>query len=140
MVLIEKTYIINIVLNKGVINMKLVRQLFIILLILFIGELIHNLFVLSIPGNVIGMLILVLCLCTKIIKLEWIEEVSNFLLNHLALFFLPAGVSLISCLKILNGKWIPLLCICLISTVIVITVTGFSVQILINLQKKNTNI
>ena len=119
--------------------MKLVRQLIIILLILFIGELTHKLLVLSIPGNVIGMLMLVMCLWTNLIKLELIEEVSNFLLNHLGLFFLPAGVSLISCLKILNGKWMPFLYICLISTVIVIIVTGYSVQILINLQKKNTN-
>ena len=119
--------------------MKLVRQLSIILIILFIGELSHKLFNLPIPGNVIGMLILVICLCTKIIKLEWIEDVSNFLLNHLALFFLPAGVSLISCFKILAGKWMPLLYICLISTVIVIVVTGWSVQILINIQERNTS-
>lgn len=119
--------------------MKLVRQLSIILLILFIGGLSHKLLVLPIPGNVIGMLILVICLWTKLIKLEWIEDVSNFLLNHLALFFLPAGVSLISCFKILDGKWMPLLYICLISTLIVIVVTGWSVQLLINLQEKTIN-
>lgn len=52
-------------------------------------------FDLPIPGNVVGMLILFFLLMTKIVRLEWIEMASNFLLKHFAFFFVPICVSLI---------------------------------------------
>ncbi|MFD3155903.1 CidA/LrgA family protein [Haloimpatiens sp. FM7330] len=110
--------------------MKLLKQLCIILIINFLGELIHISLNTSIPGNVIGMILLLLLLCTNAIRLSMIEHVSDFLLKNLAFFFLPAGVGLISCLGILNGNWLAFLCICLISTIIIILVTGLTIQLL----------
>lgn len=110
-------------------KMKLIRQFAIILIICFLGELIRRIFSLSVPGNVIGMIILLLCLCTDIIKLEMIEEISKFLLDHLAFFFLPAGVGLISCLGILKSSWHYVMLIAFISTVVVMVVTGITVQL-----------
>ncbi|WP_072722983.1 CidA/LrgA family protein [Tepidibacter thalassicus] len=110
--------------------MKFLRQLGIILFISFLGEFISNFFNLTIPGSVVGMLILFTCLYTKIIKLDMISEVSKFLIDHLAFFFIPAGVSLISSLNLLKGKWISIIVISLISTILVIFTTGITVQLL----------
>lgn len=109
--------------------LKYLRQLFVILLICFVGELLHRLLKLPIPGNVLGMIILFLLLCTGVIKIEMIEDISRFLLDHLAFFFIPAGVGLIACLGILEKNWLPLLSICLIITVVVMVITGHTVQL-----------
>ncbi|KOF57435.1 MULTISPECIES: CidA/LrgA family protein [Clostridium] len=110
--------------------MKLLRQLCIILGICFIGEALNKLLNLPIPGNVLGMIILLILLNTGIIKLEKIEEISNFLLEHLAFFFVPAGVGLISCFGLLKKNLISITFIILISTIIIMAVTGLTVQLL----------
>lgn len=116
--------------------MKLLRQLCIILCICFAGEAIHKLLNLPVPGNVIGMVILFICLCTGIIKLEMIDDISRFLLDHLAFFFLPAGVGLIACLSILKSNWFAILFITFTVTIMVMVVTGYTVQFIKRRVKK----
>ena len=110
--------------------MKLLRQMLIILLICIAGEIIHELFNLPIPGNVIGMVLLFVCLCTGIIKLEMIAEISKFLIDHLAFFFIPAGVGLIAYFDLLKENFIAIFGISLIVTIVVMAITGQTVQIL----------
>jgi len=102
----------------------------IILLICIAGEIIHELFNLPIPGNVIGMVLLFVCLCTGIIKLEMIAEISKFLIDHLAFFFIPAGVGLIAYFDLLKENFIAIFGISLIVTIVVMAITGQTVQIL----------
>jgi holin-like protein len=107
----------------------LLKQFSIILSIYFLGELIQKFSGLPVPGNVIGMLILFFGLSTGIIKLNMIGKISDFLLENLAFFFLPAGVSLIACFALLEGKWTAILVVSLISTVITLAVTGLTVEL-----------
>jgi holin-like protein len=107
----------------------LLKQFSIILSIYFLGELIQKTSGLPIPGNVIGMLILFFGLYTGIIKLNMIGKISDFLLENLAFFFLPAGISLITCFALLEGKWTAILVVSLISTVITLAVTGLTVEL-----------
>ncbi len=116
--------------------MKLLRQTGIIIGICFLGALLQKFLNIPVPGNIIGMMILFICLCTGMIKLDAIKEISNFLLNYLAFFFIPAGVGLIACGKILNGHWIAFLAVCFITTVIIMVVSGYSVQLLKRGQSK----
>lgn len=111
-----------------ILKLKLLVEVTIILFICFLGDIIHSMLNLPIPGNVIGMLILLLCLTSRIIKLDVIENVSDFLLDHLAFFFIPAGVNLISCFSLLKHKWIQIILISIISTIIIISTTGIIVQ------------
>jgi holin-like protein len=106
----------------------LLKQFSIILSIYFLGELIQKASGLPIPGNVIGMLILFFGLYTGIIKLNMIDKISEFLLDNLAFFFLPAGISLITCFALLEGKWTAVLVVSLISTIITLAVTGLTVE------------
>lgn len=112
--------------------MKLLREAMIIIAIYFLGELLSKSLIKVIPGNIIGMLILLIMLSTKVIKLEAIETVSKFLLEHLAFFFIPAGVGLLTAIELIKGNTIKLLFICIISTIIVMGITGIVVQVLIN--------
>jgi len=110
--------------------MKYLKQLSIILGIYFLGLVIEKFFSLPIPGNVIGMILLFLALCSGVIKINMIEEVSEFFLNHLAFFFVPAGVALITCMNVLKGSVIKLLATIFITTVIVLASTGLTIQIM----------
>ncbi|MBN2109575.1 MAG: CidA/LrgA family protein [Methanosarcinaceae archaeon] len=52
---------------------------------------------LPIPGNVLGMVLLLFLLLSGMIRMSMIEDVSNFMLKHLFFFFIPAAVGLITC-------------------------------------------
>lgn len=104
--------------------------------IYFLGELLSKSLIKFIPGNIFGMLILLILLSTKIVKIEAIETVAKFLLDHLAFFFIPAGVGLITVVQLIEGNTVKLIAICVISTFIVMGITGSTAQILINRKNK----
>lgn len=108
--------------------MKLLRQLSIILSIAFTGELIEYIFNPPIPSNVISMLILLILLTRGIIKINMIDKVTKFLLDHLAVFFIPPGVSLINNFELLKREWLAIITIVVVSTVVIIVVTGLTIQ------------
>lgn len=112
------------------IPMKYLIQFGIILVVCFLGDVLHSALALPVPGNVMGMLLLLFFLLTGIIKLSMIEDVSNFMLKHLSFFFVPAAVGLITCFSILEGKWLALTIISVVSTAIIAVTTGITVQVL----------
>ena len=118
--------------------MKLFREAIIIIGIYFLGEIISKTILCFIPGNILGMLILLILLCTKVIKLEAVENVTNFLLDHLGFFFIPASVGLITATSILKGNVMKILFVSVISTFIVMGLTAVTVQTLINKRKKSS--
>ena len=114
--------------------MKIFREAIIILGIYLIGELISKSFSLPLPGNIIGMIILLILLCTKVIKVEKVESISTFFLDHLSFFFIPAGVGLISSFDSVKNSLLYILILCLITTALVIISTGLLVQFIIKIK------
>lgn len=114
--------------------MKIFNQLGIILGIWALGELISSLFssIITLPGTIVGMIILFLLLQFKIIKEEAIKDVADFLLNNMAIFFVPAGVSLIQSLGLIKDNLVVLVLCATIATVVIMLVTGKTVDIMIN--------
>lgn len=110
--------------------MKLLRQFVLILLICFSGQAIQDFFNAPIPGSVIGMVILFIFLCLGIVKLEMIEEITSFLLDHLAFFFVPAGVGLIAVMGLIKANGIYILGVSILTTIVVMVVTGHTVQLM----------
>lgn len=114
--------------------MKLFNQLALVLGIWAIGEYISSLInvVIVIPGSIIGMILLFLLLQFKFIKLEKVSEVGDLFLNNMAIFFVPAGVSLIRSLDLISENIFVLLITIFLSTVTVMYITGFIVEKMIN--------
>lgn len=108
--------------------MKLLRELLVILVIYFAGEILTKFFKLPVPGNIVGMILLLILLCTDVEKLDTVDTVANFLLEHLAFFFIPAGVGILTSLVVIKDSFIRLLIICFISTIITIAVTALVVD------------
>ena len=112
--------------------MKWFREAIIIFGIYLLGVLITDITGVPIPGNVIGMVILFLLLYLKVIKVEQISTISNFFLEHLAFFFIPAGVGLISSFSVIKNIWLQLLIVCFVTTAITMICTGLVVQKIAN--------
>lgn len=113
--------------------MKIFNQLGIILGIWAGGEIISSLFksIINIPGTIIGMIILFLFLQFKVIKEDTIKEVTDFLLNNMAIFFVPAGVSLIQSLGLITENIVVLILCITVATIIIMFVTGKTVDFMI---------
>lgn len=116
--------------------MKIFREFLIILVLYFIGELIAKTLNIPIPGNIIAMILLFLSLCTGVIKVEKVDTISNFFLDHLAFFFIPAGVGLMNSFGSIKSSAIQIVIICIVTTIIVMAVTGIVVQFISNMLSK----
>lgn len=116
------------IISFGVCFMKILGQFIIITGIWQLGEWVSRTLSLPIPGSIMGMLILFCLLTLGMVKLKWIEECGEFFLKHLAFFFIPSGVALVASLEILKANWLSLFMIILLSTIIVMGITGFVVQ------------
>jgi len=116
--------------------MKYIRQFTIILFLSLAGEILHLFVPLPVPASIYGLLILLFGLKTKWIPLEAVEEASTFLIDIMPLMFIPAAVGLLDSWGVLRPILIPFLVITLLSTVIVMVITGKVTQFFI---KSNRN-
>lgn len=108
--------------------MKYFFQFGIICGFLFLGKFISPYLPFPLPGSIIGMLLLLLALSLKVVKLEWVEECSNFFFKYMAFFFVPSGVALMNSLGIIKLNIVPFLVIGILSTIIVQAITGVILQ------------
>lgn len=116
----------------------MLKQFSVILIIYFLGEVMQKASGLPIPGNVLGMFLLFFGLLTGIVKLTSVDKISDFLLDNLAFFFLPAGVSIITSFALLEGKWTEVFLVSFISTIIALAVTGLTVEFVKRLLTKKS--
>ncbi|MEL7588977.1 MAG: CidA/LrgA family protein [Prolixibacteraceae bacterium] len=116
--------------------MKFLKQILIILAINFTGELLSHSLNLPLPGSITGMLLLLILLFTGLIKEKHIAETSDFFLNNMGFFFIPAGVSIMISYYSLKGNYIQTLLVILLSTLLVLAVSAVATQFLIHRKEK----
>ena len=104
-------------------------QFAILLLFWFLGETLSVILspIILIPGSILGMLLLFLALSLGILKEKHIEETSDFLLNNIAFFFIPASVGVMA---IVTSNLFILIIIGIVSTIITMLVTMLVTQML----------
>jgi len=101
---------------------------FIILLMLLLGDGLSSAINGIIPGSVIGMVLLFCALLSKIIKPEMIRKPAGYLINHMSLFFIPAGVGLMTAWDLIASHWVSIIVSSVVSTVVVLAVVGLVQQ------------
>ena len=112
------------------------KQFLILLVINFAGVIIQNLFHLPLPGTILGMLILFILLWTKILKVESVEKVCDFLILNMIIFFLPPAVELLEYMTLLKTGFFKILILLIVTTVITMVVTGKTVEYCIKKMEK----
>lgn len=116
--------------------MNYIFQLAIIFGISFIGEVLNAVLPLPVPASVYGLVILFLLLCTKIVKLEQVETVSEYLMAIMPLFFIEPTVGIMNSYGLVKGNILALFIACFLSFVAVIAVTGLVSQAIIRWKHK----
>ncbi|MGM9579415.1 MAG: CidA/LrgA family protein [Evtepia sp.] len=116
--------------------MRYVKQFGIILLISFLGEVLHALLPLPVPASIYGIILLFLCLQTGLFKVSAIRETSRFLIEIMPMLFLPAAVGLIESWGVLQPVWVPYLVITVVSTFVVMVCAGRVTQGVIRRDRK----
>lgn len=112
--------------------MKYVRECAVIFGITLVGELLNLVLPLPIPAGVYGLFLLLFLLCSGILKLEDVEGTGNFLLDIMPVMFIPASVGLIESYEALRGILVPLVIICIVSTAVVMVVTGKVTELMLS--------
>lgn len=121
--------------------MKLIREVLWIIFFTFVGEVCNKLLPLPVPAGVYGLIFMLIFLKQGILPLEEVEQAGNFLLETMSMMFLPASVGIMTVTKLLMPVLFPYLVIILLSTFIVMTVTGLvSEEILRKTESKGDKI
>ncbi|MDY2640887.1 MAG: CidA/LrgA family protein [Mediterranea sp.] len=115
----------------------MIRQCMILFGCLALGELVIFLTGVKLPSSIIGMLLLTLFLKLKWIKLEWVQGMSDFLVANLGFFFVPPGVALMLYFDIIQAQFWPIVVSSVVSTLLVLVVTGWVHQLTRKLKSKN---
>lgn len=97
-----------------------------------LGLLLHYVLHIPLPANVIGLILFVICLFLKLIKLEWVEDAAQFMIKHMMIFFAPIIVGTMVFFPLLGEYWISISFTIVLSTIVVLLVTGWSTSLLIN--------
>jgi holin-like protein len=101
-----------------------------LLLFQLAGELLVHGFALTIPGPVLGMLLLFGWLVLRQGPSDDLRHSTQSLLQHLSLLFIPAGTGVILYFKLLEAEWLPITVALLASTFLSMVVTAAAMHLL----------
>ena len=111
--------------------MKYLKQVLLIFLFSFLGEMCRMLIPAPIPASIYGMGLLFAALSARIIRVEDVKTTGTFLTTSLSVLFVPPLVSLLDCWDQIRDHMIGLFCIVILSTVLSFAVSGRVTQWLI---------
>ena len=110
--------------------MKFLRQFMIILLLSFLGEVLKMFIPLPIPASVYGLVLMLVCLMTGVLKTSQVKDAAFFLIEIMPVMFIPAAAGLIDSWKVLQPLLLPILVITVVITVFVMVITGKVAQMI----------
>ena len=116
--------------------MELLRQFALIAGISCLGEGLRMLIPLPVPASVYGLVLMLAGLLTGVIRIERVHHGALFLIEIMPLMFIPAAVGLPNAWSDLAPAWLPVAAITLITTVIVMGVSGRMTQGMIRWEER----
>ena len=108
--------------------MKYIKQIFIILGIGLIAEMMEYFIPLPIAASIYGMVLMLVALMTKLIPLKEVEDVADFLTENMTIMFIPSTVGIITAVDEMKKMLIPLVVISVVTTLLIMAVTGWISQ------------
>lgn len=112
--------------NSLTVIWQYLRSFILIYLCLYAGIAIASLLPITIPGSIIGMLILFVLLSLQILPAKWVKPSSHLLIRYMALLFVPIGVGVMQYYEVLKSQFGPIVVSCFISTVVVLVIVSWS--------------
>ncbi|MED0992975.1 CidA/LrgA family holin-like protein [Bacillus nitratireducens] len=115
--------------------LTLLLQVGVLYMFSLVGVWIQEVFHLSMPGSLIGMLILFLLLSTRIVPLKWFEIGAEKLILFLPLFLIPSTTGLMEYGSFLLSKGSIMFFLVVVSTLVTLIISGYVSQLLITSKK-----
>ncbi len=102
--------------------------IFLLIALQLVGEVIVTFTGLPVPGAVIGLVLLYVILSVRGGATEEMTRTTGFLLDNLALLFVPAGVGVIAYLPLIASRWEVIVAALLVSVTVTIALTALTVS------------
>ncbi|AYA42489.1 CidA/LrgA family protein [Xenorhabdus nematophila] len=112
--------------NMLMIGWQYLRAFALLYLCLIAGNIISALLPFSLPGSIIGLLLLFGLLASQIIPSHWVKPGCSLLMKNMTLLFLPIGVGIMNYYPQLSQQMLPIALSCIVSTVIIMIVVAYS--------------
>ena len=135
LMLLRKSITLKIVVQE-LSALKLFKQFTIIIFLSFLGEVLHALIPFPIPASIYGIMILFVLLERKVLRIDDVREVSDFLIFIMPLLFIPPAVGLIDVWDELRASLTAYATIIIAVTLIVMVSTGRITQWFLQNQKE----
>ena len=116
--------------------MKHLQQFLIIIVISFVGEVLHALIPLPIPASIYGLVLMLICLITRLIPEEKVAAVSDFLIGIMPVMFIPSAVGLMGYWESVKPILLALIVITAVVNVVVFAISGRVTQAVIRIENK----
>lgn len=116
--------------------MKYLQQFLIIIVISFVGEVLHALIPLPIPASIYGLVLMLICLITRLIPEQKVAAVSDFLIGIMPVMFIPSAVGLMGYWESVKPILLALIVITAVVNVVVFAISGRVTQAVIRIENK----
>lgn len=114
-------------------------QFLIIAAVSFVGELLSLVIPLPIPGSIYGLFLLLFLLISGAVKLRHIEKAADFLIQIMPMLFIPPAVSVLPIFDSVADSLLAVVVVCVVSTLVVMVVTGVVAQFLVTRKEGRTH-
>ena len=118
--------------------MNYIRQLGVLIACCVAGDALSILLHGALPGNVLGLTLLLLLLIFGPIRLQHVEHTADFLLQNMAFFFLPACLGVLEIFAQIKSEILAMLAVCVLTTLCTAAATAFTVHIVFRLQNRES--
>ena len=108
-------------------GLLLLAQLCLIMGVYAAGCALASVLPIALPGNILGMVLLLVLLGTHILKTKYISDACDYLIDNMSVFFIPAGVAIMGCFSMLESSAAKFAFVCIATTVIVFLATSYTV-------------
>ncbi|MCY7782138.1 MULTISPECIES: antiholin-like murein hydrolase modulator LrgA [unclassified Bacillus (in: firmicutes)] len=111
-------------------------QAFIFAVIMLVSNMIAAIVPIPIPASVVGLVLLFLLLCLKVIKLEQVETLGTSLTSLIGFLFVPSGISVMNSLGVMQQYGLQIVLVILLATIILLGATGLFSQLILSISGK----
>ncbi|MDK2632289.1 CidA/LrgA family protein [Pantoea stewartii subsp. indologenes] len=108
------------------ISWRYLRAFTLLYLCLYAGNGVARLLPITLPGSIIGMLILFTLLASQIVPVHWVKPGCHLIIRYMALLFVPISVGVMNYTDLLTAQFGPIVVSCLVSTFAVLSIVGLS--------------
>lgn len=108
--------------------MKYIKQVLIILLFTLLGEALSKVIPFPIPAAIYGLVLMLVALCTGLLKTEAVQEVSGFFISIMPVLFVPPAVRILEYWGVIGPNVAAIAIIAVATTFLVFAVSSLVTQ------------